>query len=111
MTDSTFKDFVLDQLAGLGFVEARRMFGAYGIYADGRFFAILDGDRLYFKTTAATRGPYEACGMGPFQASEKQVLKNYYEVPGDVIDDRDRLQDWARGAVAIASPPKRRPDF
>jgi len=29
--DESFKDFVLDQLRGLDDVEARRMFGGYGL--------------------------------------------------------------------------------
>ena len=38
--DESFKDFVLDQLQGLEEVEARRMFGGYGLYRDETFFGI-----------------------------------------------------------------------
>jgi len=39
MADESFKDFVLDQLAGLPELRARAMFGAHGLYSADRFFA------------------------------------------------------------------------
>jgi DNA transformation protein and related proteins len=36
-----FRDFVLDQPAGVGEVRPRPMFGGVGLYADEYFFAIL----------------------------------------------------------------------
>jgi TfoX/Sxy family transcriptional regulator of competence genes len=41
MKDDSFKDFVLDQLRELDDVEARRMFGGYGLYQDETFFGII----------------------------------------------------------------------
>lgn len=40
MVDDSFATFVLDQLAGLGGVSARRMFGAHGLYLDAVFFGM-----------------------------------------------------------------------
>ncbi len=97
--DQTFKEFVLDQLSGLGRVDARSMFGGYGLYNAGTFFAILFKGRLYFKTDEKTRPLYEGKGMKPFQPSAKQILKNYYEVAADVLEEADTLVQWARKAV------------
>ena len=47
--DESFKDFVLDQLQDLDGVDARRMFGGYGLYRDETFFGILHRGKLYFK--------------------------------------------------------------
>lgn len=38
--------------------------------------------------------------MGPFAPSETQVLKNYFEVPGEVLEDAEELTAWAREAAA-----------
>ena len=38
--------------------------------------------------------------MKPFRPSEKQTLKNYYEVPADVIEDRSELASWASKAAS-----------
>jgi len=101
MTD-TYRDFILDQLAVLGGeLESRKMFGGYGIYLGAAFFGILFGGRLYFKTDEASRGEYEARGMQPFQPNDLQTLSHYYEVPIEVVEDRDRLVLWARRAARV----------
>jgi DNA transformation protein len=99
MKDDSFRDFVLDQLSGLGQVDCRRMFGSYGLYRGRVFFAIISKGRLYFKTDTTTRREYERRGMAPFQPSAKQTLKSYYEVPVEVVEDEEQLVDWARLAV------------
>ena len=101
MKDETFKDFILDQLQSLDGVEARRMFGGYGVYAGEQFFAIISDGRIYFKTNESTRKRYAGFGMKPFKPSVKQTLKNYYEVPVDVIEDADLLAQWANEAAQL----------
>ncbi len=90
-----FKDFVLDQLADLRVVTCRAMFGGYGLYQGSVFFGIIHKGRLYFKTDEHTRSAYLAKGMKPFRPNARQTLKTYYEVPVDVIEDSDRLVEWA----------------
>lgn len=98
--DSGFKDYVLDQLGELRDVRARPMFGGYGLYYGSVFFGIVADGRVYFKTNDATRPEYERRGMQPFRPNERQTLKRYYEVPPDVLDDRDALIAWATSAAA-----------
>ncbi len=97
--EGSFKEFILDQIGGLGGVEARPMFGGHGLYREGTFFGIVFRGRLYFKTDTATRRSYRASGMKPFRPNAKQTLKNYYEVPAEVIEDPDRLIAWAEAAI------------
>ena len=52
--DDSFKNFVLDQLQELDDVEARRMFGGYGLYQDETFFGIVHKGGLYFKIDEKT---------------------------------------------------------
>lgn len=95
MKQDSFKEFVLDQLAGMGSVTCRAMFGGYGLYYNQIFFGILHKGRLYFKTNDQTRPAYKKCGMQPFRPSDKQTLKNYYEVPPNILEDGDELIPWA----------------
>ena len=97
--DDSFRDFVLDQLTPLGEVECRRMFGGGGLYANDVFFGILWRARLFFKTDDRSRPQYMDLGMKPFKPNAKQTLTSYYEVPADVLEDGDRLVEWARDAV------------
>ena len=101
MKDDSFKDFVLDQLDELPELECRSMFGGYGLYQEEIFFGIIFQGRLYFKTNARSAVPYRKLGMKPFQPNRKQTLRNYYEVPVDIIEDCDRLTNWAREAVRV----------
>lgn len=103
-----FAEFVQDQLAGLGGVEFRRMFGGYGLYRGDVFFGILYKGRLYFRTDDATRAEYLARGMKPFRPNPRQTLKSYYEVPAEVIEDADELVRWARAALRAGQGVRRR---
>ncbi len=98
--EDSYRDFVLDQLHSLGGVSCRSMFGGYGLYLGADFFGILHDGRLYFKTDETTRANYSDRGMGPFAPSEKQVLKSYYEVPEEIVEDQELLASWAREAAA-----------
>jgi DNA transformation protein len=99
MKDDSFREFVLDQLQGLDGVESRRMFGGHGLYRDETFFGILHQGRLYFKVDEKTVGEYRQRKVKPFRPNAKQTLKTYYEVPVEIIEDRDRLCEWAEAAI------------
>jgi DNA transformation protein len=97
--------YVLDQLGGLG-VTARRMFGGYGLYADGFFFGIID-DAVYFKVDDSNRRDYEERGYRAFSVEmgrpkRRMVSLSYFQVPEDVLEDADDARRWARKAVAVA---------
>ena len=103
MKTDSFKDFVLDQLRDLGRVDCRVMFGGYGLYQNGAFFGIIYKGRLYFKTNATTAQSYIEKGMKPFRPNAKMTLKTYYEVPVDIIEDSDRLTQWAGKAIKVSA--------
>lgn len=94
-----FKDFVLDQLTDLRGLTCRAMFGGYGLYHRATFFGIIHKGRLYFKVTPKTVDQYNAHGMAPFRPNPKQTLKSFYEVPVDVIEDAERLNEWAEQSM------------
>jgi DNA transformation protein and related proteins len=106
-----YLQYVLEQLAGLGCITIRRMFGGVGLYHDSRFFGFIAGDTLYFRVDDSTRGDYEVRGMGRFRpyADRPELSMTYYEVPADTLEDADECAAWARksSAVAAAAPRKR----
>ena len=97
--DESFKDFVLDQLHSFDDIEARRMFGGYGLYRDETFFGIVHKGKLFFKIDESTVGDYRKRKMKPFRPNPKQTLKSYYQVPVDIIEDADELCQWAVQAI------------
>ena len=94
-----FRDFVLDQLSELPGLTHRAMFGGYGLYQRETFFGIIHRGRLYFKTDPTTTPRYRDRGMKPFKPSSTQTLKNYYEVPVEVLESPDDLTAWASQAT------------
>jgi DNA transformation protein and related proteins len=103
VTDA-FRDYVVEQLGGLGSVTVKRMFGGAGLYHRGVFFAVLDDDQLFFKVDDATRPRYEAAGSRPFNPlpDREAPMRGYYEVPAAVLDDRDEIVAWAGEALEVA---------
>ncbi len=99
MSTDSFRDHILDQLANLDGLRSKRMFGGYGLYSGELFFGILYDGRLYFKTQPETLPEYIRYHAAIFAPSEKQVLKNYREVPIDILEDSERLLLWARKAA------------
>lgn len=108
MKEDSYRDFVLDQLRSLEGLRCRPMFGGYGLYLGEAFFGILYDGRLYFKTDESTREEYRDRGMGPFAPGGDQVLKSYYEVPEDVVEDDEELVTWAIEAAARKEKQKGR---
>jgi len=99
MPTDSFVTFILEQLATLDGLRCKRMFGGYGLYSDASFFGIVFDGRLYFKTNPDTLAEYLKYQAAVFAPSEKQVLKNYREVPVDILEDSERLLIWARKAA------------
>jgi DNA transformation protein len=104
MPHDTFKEFVFDQLSPLPELRAKAMFGGHGLYCGEWFFAVLFEGRLYFKVDDVSRAAYAELGMEPFTYTKaKRVMTmGYWEVPPEILEDRDQLLAWARQAVQVA---------
>jgi TfoX/Sxy family transcriptional regulator of competence genes len=48
-------DYVVEQIAAAGSVSARKMFGEYGVYCDGKMVALICDDQLFVKPTKGGR--------------------------------------------------------
>jgi DNA transformation protein and related proteins len=98
-----FREYVLEQLAGVDQVQARAMFGGVGLYADDLFFGLLAADTLYFKVDDSNRPAYEAAGMTVFKPyADRAMTMPYYQVPAGVIEDSAQLAAWANAAIRVA---------
>ena len=109
VTDS-FVEFVLEQLAGCPReITHKRMFGGVGIYADERFVALIDNDRLYLKADDVNRSSFEAENAAQFRPlGEGSGSMSYYEVPVRILEHRDELAEWIERSWQAAGRKKRR---
>jgi DNA transformation protein len=100
-----FVAHVLELLAPLGAVRARRMFGGHGLYVDALFIALIADDRLYLKADATSRPAFERAGCTPFAYSRSDraaVTLGYWSAPDDALDSQQAMAPWARLALAAA---------
>ena len=99
-----YLEYVREQLAGLGHVSTRRMFGGVGLYCDELFFGLIDDDTLFFKTDASNAAQYQARNMPRFMPPTNRPMSpmGYHQVPADIIEDGELLVTWARQSVAVA---------
>ena len=97
-------DFVLEQIAGAGVVSAKKMFGEYGLFCDGRMIGTICDDRLFIKPTAAGRGFAGACA----EASPYPGAKPCFVIDDDRIDDRAWLSRLVRLTASELPLPKKK---
>ena len=99
-----FADYVVELLAPLGSVMARRMFGGHGIYSDGLMFALIADQVLYFKCDEATQEKFESAGGRPFvyTSRNRRVTLGYWSAPEDAMESTALALPWARLALDAA---------
>jgi DNA transformation protein len=100
-----FTDFLLELLAPLGPVAARRMFGGVGLFHSGVMFGLIAREELFLKVGDANRAAYEEAGEAPFTYETKNgtnTLGSYWRCPADLLDDAETFREWARAAVEAA---------
>jgi len=105
MGKGDFVDYVVrDLLSDLEGVRSRRMFGGYGIFRDDLMFGIVDDDQLYFKVDETNRPQYADLDCRPFTytARGKSIALSYWEVPANILDDREEACLWAKASCSIA---------
>lgn len=84
-------DYIVEQSGGAGTITAKKMFGEYGLYCDGKIMALVCDDQLYVKPTQAGRIYLGVVTDGsPFPGA-----KPYFLIEGDRWDDAD----WLAGLV------------
>ena len=101
--------YLLEQMQCLGPVEARRMFGAYGIFIDGIMFGLYSDEQLYLKADSVSAEKFEQRGLPPFiyQRSGKEIALSYRCAPEDFIDDTEVMSVWGMEAIFAAHRSRR----
>jgi len=98
-----FREYVKEQLDRVTPVTLRSMFGGLGVYSRGLFFALIDDDTLYFKVDDSNRADYETRGMGSFRPfSDDRMTMQYYELPAEVLEEKEALRAWVGKSLAAA---------
>ena len=103
----SFRTYLLEQMGQIRPVTTRPMFGGLTFFAEGRAFALVAEDTLYFKVDDSNRTDFEAAGMGPFLPfGDPDKPMQYYELPAEVLEDPDQLATWMAKAITVAAKAK-----
>ena len=109
--DGSFARFVTEELLReVDGITSRAMFGGYGIYRHGIFFALIADGRLYFKVDESNKKDFEAAGSQPFiyQApGKKAMVMSYFELPAGVMEDSEEVKQWVEKSYRVALAAKK----
>ncbi len=91
-----------DDLAALGNVTTKKMFGGHGVFEDGIMFALVDSQGTpYLRADDATSSTFEQAG------AQRHGKMPYWTIPSPVLDDERTLVEWADRALGTARTAKR----
>jgi DNA transformation protein len=100
-------DYIVEQASGAGRVSARKMFGEYALYCDGKLVALVCDEQLFLKPTPAGRAMLgEEVSEGPPYPGAKPCFR----IPGEAWDDADWLSGLLKtSADALPHPTPKKP--
>jgi DNA transformation protein and related proteins len=100
-----FAEFLREQLAPLGRVTMRRMFGKTGVFCNGLMFGMVTNDTLYFRVDDDNRAVFKEAESAPplnYEKKGRTIDLSFWRAPERLLDEPDELVTWARAALAAA---------
>jgi DNA transformation protein len=100
-----FAEFLREQLAPLGPITMRRMFGKTGVFCDGLMLGMVRDNTLYLRVDEDNRAVFKEAECFPPLNYEKKgsaIDLSFWRAPERLFDEPDELAAWARLALAAA---------
>src|SRR4249919_347863 len=92
VASDTFAEFLREQLAPLGRVTMRRMFGKTGVFCNGLMFGMVTNDTLYFRVDDQNRTVFKEAESDPPLSYKKQgsiIDLAFWRAPERLLDEPD----------------------
>jgi DNA transformation protein len=105
VASDSFAEFLREELAPLGRIALRRMFGKTGVFCDGLMLAMVSDNTLYFRVDEHNRAAFaEAASFPPLNYAKRGSLIDlaFWRAPERLFDEPDELVAWAGIALAAA---------
>ena len=105
VASASFAELLREQLAPLGRMTMRRMFGKTGVFCDGLMLGMVRDDTLYFRVDEGNRAAFKEAEAFPPLNYEKKggtIDLSFWRAPERLFDEPDELVAWARAALAAA---------
>jgi DNA transformation protein and related proteins len=100
-----FAEFLQEQLAPLGRITLRRMFGKSGVFCDGVMLGMVTENTLYFRVDDQNREAFKEAESAPplnYRKRGTTIDLSFWRVPERLFDEPDELVTWAQAALAAA---------
>lgn len=111
-SNKDLKEYVLsDLMRGIEGISSKGMFGGFGLYQDGIIFGLITDGKLWFKVDEGNRADFEKFGSLPFSYPMKNGKTNtisFWELPADIMENRDQLEIWIQNSVDASLRSKKR---
>jgi DNA transformation protein len=105
VASDSFAEFLREQLAPLGSVTMRRMFGKTGVFCDGLMLGMVTDNTLYFRVDEHNRTAFkEAASLPPLNYRKKGDIIDlaFWRAPERLYDEPDEFVAWAEAALPAA---------
>ena len=105
VASDNFAEFLREQLAPLGRVTMRRMFGKTGVFCDGLMLGMVRDNTLYLRVDDDNRAVFKEAESFPplnYEKKGRTIDLSFWRAPERLLDEPDELVTWARIALAAA---------
>ena len=96
---SAFVEHVVETMRTFGPVDCKAMFGGWGLYHEGVFFALVAEDVLYLKADGENAAEFDAASLPPFVYESKvgeRLVMSYRQAPAEALESPVIMETWAR---------------
>jgi len=91
-------------------ITVRAMMGAHILYYEGKAFAIVEKEELYFKGSKELMSWYSERGGKQFTYTKegKDAHLYYFLVPTEIYENSESRNEWLDVALTVAKLPKKK---
>ena len=105
VASDSFAEFLHEQLAPIGHITMRRMFGKTGVFCDGLMLGMVADNMLYFRVDDGNRDAFKEAEVAPplnYRKRGSTIDLSFWRAPERLFDQPDELVSWARIALQAA---------
>ena len=105
VASAEFADFLREQLAPLGHLTMRRMFGKTGVFCEGVMFGMVTANTLYLRVDELNRSTFKEAEAHPplnYLKHGSAIDLSFWRVPERLFDEPGEFVAWSRAALAAA---------